>query len=114
MVTGLRLRNEGLAEIFLSDVNQRPYVLRLQGIKRLKCDDFLEGNIILELEIAQGRPIESAQIRELFGLDADEKETLVAEQQRLIASGEAMFVRITPSYGCTLLALCAAAELLPE
>jgi hypothetical protein len=121
-VTGLKSDGRGSAQIFLSNVDGQPFILSLSGVKHLWCDDFRAGNIVYSVKVRHRVHVEVAEFEDLFHSPhpsvateyVEEHNRFVQEQQRLIADGEAMLVVITPSYGCTLLALCSTADLLPE
>jgi hypothetical protein len=82
------------------------YRLKLSGLERLRCLDFREGNIILDVSIFRGVPPPVADLRTLLDLRVKESPEYLDTVANRVRAGELSFVHITPSYGCELLALC--------
>ncbi|HVY52809.1 hypothetical protein FRZ61_37280 [Hypericibacter adhaerens] len=109
-VQGLELQAGNGLRVALRDVAGQAYRLQLKGVRRLLCNDFREGNIILSLSIASRMPPDRGLLRRLLGGTKDE-DRLVAEAAQAIAEGRLALVAIDPSYGCELTALCESAEI---
>lgn len=96
--------------IALRDVTGARFALRLTGLRRLLCNNFREGNIVLSVSIACGVQPDDDLIRRLLGGTA-QAESMVAQTARDICDGRLTLVAIDPSYGCELAALCESAEI---
>ena len=99
--------------------------MKLDGVEAFRADQFLEGNIILHIEVVRGGLGERTDVHErlatLFpaphpsAADAyhDAYEQRLREMERRIMNGDAALVSLEPSYGCDLIAVCANVELNP-
>jgi hypothetical protein len=86
-------------------VNRR-FALVLEGLEHLRCMDFREGNIVLSVEIVRHRKPDAAALHALFDTGAKASTPWIDRFARDVAVGKLTFVRISPSYGCELIALC--------
>jgi hypothetical protein len=59
-ITGLRLIEPTSLRVDVSDWRGNRYAITLTGLQRLKCLDFREGNIILDVEVYSDIYIEKA------------------------------------------------------
>jgi hypothetical protein len=87
------------------DVTNRPWVITVPRIRRLKADNFSEGNIIFEVNIYSGQDCPVNLIRKLQGYLNEGSESLLAGDLKIIAENNWTLVEVTSSYGCELLAL---------
>lgn len=118
-VVGLELLDKGMLRVRLRDVRDQSFNMILTGLRRLKCSEFLEGNIIFDVTIVCGIQPDMRAIRSLMGeLHPDvgsphrENHALVLERcAREVAEGKTTIVTIEPSYGCHLIALCEAVQI---
>src|SRR5262245_25860796 len=95
-IEGLQLEADKRLEIALRDVTGQRYRMRLTALRRLICDDFREGNIILSITIDQGTQPDIGVIRRLLG-GTEQEERIVADTVRSIAEGRMTLVTIAPS-----------------
>ena len=109
-VEGIELETGQGLRIALRGIAGRAYRLRMKGLRRLLCNEFREGNIILSLSIERRMRPDLRWLRHLLGRTKDE-DRLVAEAARAVAEGRLTLVTIVPSYGCELAALCESAEI---
>ncbi len=102
------------------------FELRLLGVEVFRADNFLEGNIVLELEVEQGstskRTYVDARLDHLFPpphpsaaskYHAAHRDRLATAAER-ISNGEAALVSLEPTYGCELVALCSEVHLVAQ
>lgn len=99
------------------------YELRLFDVQRFRANDFLEGNIIMHLEVIKGHVSTwtdvDARLAELLPSPHPSAAlkyhsayaSWLAAISTKIASGEAALVSLEPSYGCDLIALCSDVQL---
>jgi hypothetical protein len=105
-VDSLSLKNNTILEIGIANVNGENYKLILNGLDRLRCLDFRQGNIILDVSIVSGESPDKSALRYLLDLKEDEAPDFLLDKIEKIERGILTFVNITPSYGCEVLALC--------
>lgn len=84
----------------------RRFALVLGGLEHLRCTEFREGNIVLSVEIVRHRKPDPAALHALFDTGAKAPTPWIDRFARDVAVGKLTFVRISPSYGCELIALC--------
>ena len=91
------------------DVEGKHLDLVLQGVERLHASNFREGNIIFDITTGNDiSALDRSELASLFGTEVErlkQAHFLEAISSRL-ANGELLFVRLVPSYGCSLIALC--------
>jgi hypothetical protein len=98
--------------LLLYDSSGGRHALTLRGLERLRATDLREGNIILDVVVRACEVGDSGSLRDLFDLgttDRDEGflENLIARATK----DRKLLVEISPSYGCSLLALCQHVEM---
>jgi hypothetical protein len=113
-LTGIILNEQG-ATVYLCQVTGEEYALTLSGLEALQMEDFRQGNIISMVEVIRGNvPSGHSCLERLFQPphpSADQKyhdahDAVIAKQSARIASGEVSLLKISPSYGGDLLAIC--------
>jgi hypothetical protein len=104
------------AKVFLRDVSGSCFTMALSGVERLKVDDFREGNIILRLSMLAGGKCDADLIRDLYEPSEHDRgaDEFLSRLQERVNNEKLVLVEITPSYGCSLLALCAEVRTAPE
>jgi len=120
-VLGIAIREKSSIEITVKDVQENHYQIRLNSVQRFRCEEFLEGNIIFDATIKSGAAPDDGSLRRLMPAPhplAEQQYHSKAEQyldevQEKIKSGDLAFFEITASYGCTVLALCKAIQIIP-
>jgi hypothetical protein len=105
-VNSLSLKDNSVLEIGIANVNNEMYKLMLNGLDRLRCFDFRQGNIILDVSVVSGESPDKSALRYLLDLKEDEASDFLLDRLEKIERGILTFVNITPSYGCEVLALC--------
>ena len=85
-------------------VNGKPVELRFRSVHYFKCDDFREGNIVLDLEISHAGDIEPKSLGAwLHGNPtASELKALISK----VKSSNWKCVMINPSYGAEVTCIC--------
>jgi hypothetical protein len=121
--------SEGEAVLGLTHVDGRQFNLTLTGVEALSMNDFREGNIILELQVATGSDFEGvglspgdvrATLEVLFTRPHseaaqkyhDDYDASLERQVERLEKGEMRLVILDPAYGAELVAYCASVELL--
>jgi len=84
--------------------------LALQGVERLRADDFRQGNIILDVTVSTGAEIEPDDVAYAYGLESTDGTFLLQTMERLTRERR-LVVRVNSSYGCTLVCICARIEI---
>lgn len=104
------LENDSL-ELKIKDDNGQ-FSIIFKGVKRCRVDNFVIGNIILDLKQFSGysdavKLKESDAFKSLFYLSQSEKERDYFETLLgLVADEKLSYVEITPSYGCSAMIIC--------
>jgi hypothetical protein len=80
--------------------------MTLVSVEYLKCDDFREGNIVLEVTEADPAHIDVSALRKLLHLREDETNLQLQSILDNIRSGTRKFIKVTPSYGSEITCLC--------
>lgn len=101
--------NEGLV-LYCREITGELWKIIIPKLARLRVNDFLEGNIILEIYCYHSDEIEPDLVRKVF--DLSERSEVLYLQNRLneIKEKKYSMIELTSSYGCYLLALFDATE----
>ena len=86
------------------------HTMVLLGVERLRADNFLEGNIILDASVRGGAAVSEDEL--LFALSmneniANERSSAFRIWRERIRSQDLQLFQLSASYGCTLVSLCA-------
>jgi len=120
-ILGVLIQEEKIVEIIVQeDFTRQIFTIRLSGVERFRCDEFLEGNIILSFHFFSGIVPNRDDLELLLGTShpdvaqeyKDRHEAYIAERIRGIAVGERVFVRSYTSYGAEIFALCDDVEIM--
>lgn len=111
----IELPEKGIARLTTENLSGNRFVIQMEGVDRLLCDGFAEGNIVREVRITTGREPDNGPLRRLLGeLHPSVQEPYISKHEkwvdrtrRAIVDGEATFLEVVPSYGCEVFALCA-------
>jgi hypothetical protein len=113
---GIELPQDRVARLTVRNLAGQHFHIELDGLERLRCDSFAEGNIVGELIVTTGRsPPDFALRRLLLGASAPAAPEPYASQHAAwvkgvrdaVVAGEKTFVELTSSYGADVSALCA-------
>jgi hypothetical protein len=91
------------AQLFLRTLDERSFVLSLEGVRMLAFSDIKEGNIIFDLVFRNTAEITHSDIAELFGVGADTPQC--ATLMKAATERGLQLLEINPSYGAQGLAL---------
>ncbi|HTY70008.1 MAG TPA: hypothetical protein VMH36_25360 [Alphaproteobacteria bacterium] len=95
------------AVIGLVDAAGKSYELLLDNLERMRCFDFREGNIVLELTTTTGSTPPLNVMEKLFDLAPETAQpTYLTDRIKKIETGHLTLLHIAPSYGCEIIALC--------
>jgi len=91
------------AKIHFRTTEGEIYEMTLLEVKRLKCDNFLQGNIVLGLYVIDSERKAEFLLKWILDEDpSDYSRRLVQE----ICEGSLCMIHITPSYGCEIACVC--------
>jgi hypothetical protein len=121
LLLAIEVPEKGIARLTMESLSGDRFVLQMEGVERLLCDGFAEGNVVLEIRITTAREPGNDQLRRLLGkLHASVQEPFISNHEKwlertrqAIISGNAAFLEVVPSYGCEVFALCTAIRILP-
>jgi hypothetical protein len=106
-LSGVMLLPGGGCALYISGLDAKESIVTLTGVVCLRVDNFLEGNIILDVVVQSGPNVREADV--LFALSINEKSKhgdFVGVTMDRIRRNELYLVQVNPSYGCTLACLC--------
>src|SRR5258707_9845366 len=104
-IDGILLSDTG-ARIFLRTVSGDHFTLALNEIDALRVNDLKQGNIVFEVRFLEPRQLDSSFVFELYEYSDEHKKTFVLKEwiEKAVQKGLTA-LEITPSYGCTILAV---------
>jgi hypothetical protein len=102
---GMLIEKPGRVRLVVELVTGESVSLIMDGVRRMKADDFWEGNIILSVSVTSGSDLSMADIADAYGESRYNTTYLPKALEEHRAAG-LMVVRVDPSYGCTLVCLC--------
>src|SRR5262249_53568780 len=113
-VDGVVLEGEKRVAVSLRDVSGQVFSMRLIEVEALVCNEFRQGNIILDITIFSGIAPDDDALGSLFGSPHpsvarehhEQHKRLLQDRSDKIRKGVLKLVSIEPSYGCSLTALC--------
>lgn len=79
--------------------------VRLVDVSLFKADDFLKGNIILDVTVLKTSDVDPATLRGMLQPLEESGYMNEASFQRILAHPQVLF-ELAPSYGCEITALC--------
>jgi len=92
--------------IELSDVTGVAYQFILDGVARLRAENFMEGNIVLDLTV-RDQDVDEEDLLFVLSIDSPvENKKWINPVLSRIQSGELRLVQLALSYGCELAILC--------
>jgi hypothetical protein len=108
---GILLENGKKLILNCRDVTNQRWEITISKLRRLSVDNFLEGNIIFEVNVFNGPECSSALIKKVYGLNDPTDTKVIADYTEEAIVKKWTLVELTSSYGCELLAL---SEALPN
>jgi hypothetical protein len=103
-LTGIELHSEHDVRLSIQASARDRYIVALLGVRRLRADEFREGNIILDVTIERGADCDPDLLAELY--DLRDGNPYVATLLSEVRTNNLALAQLNPSYGCRLLALC--------
>jgi len=121
-ILGVLISAEKVIEIIVKSVGGQSFTIRLAGVERFRCDEFLEGNIIDDFHFYSGMAPHREDLEVLLPAPhpevaqeyKDKYEAYILETSRRIVAGKRVFVRSFTSYGAEIFALCRDVEIEPR
>jgi hypothetical protein len=80
--------------------------VRLSGVSHFRCNDFREGNIVFEFECIRSVKVDKSEFKWLLDVDKGEFSDYIDKLCDQVEQGQLEYVKLTPSYGAMLSALC--------
>lgn len=100
---------QGRAELLFQLSDGALVKVVLEGLKNLLCNDFREGNIVLEMFVSGGVNNFESLLEALFPTPAgmlDKHYKFMGLMREKLINGELIILHVSPSYGGELIALC--------
>ncbi len=104
-VRGLLVTNDNRLLVSVAGTDGSNKCLVFHGVERLRCDDFRQGNIILDVTVSSGESIDIDDLAYVYGVEKSNAPFLQSSMDRLQAENR-LVVRLNPSYGCSLVGIC--------
>ena len=104
-VMGIIVDKKERAIVPLEGADGRTLCLIMDGVVRLKADDFRQGNTLLSLSVSVGASLDVSDVAEAYGVNHANQDFLPQAMTRLVNEGS-MVVRLSPSYGCSMVCIC--------
>jgi hypothetical protein len=105
-LVGIMLGDDETTVILLKAESGESYELELRGVRRLRAEEFLQGNIISGLTIRAGSDVSDEDIGHVYRLGDGPKDGEYLKAAKRSTSEEGLLhLEITPSYGCSLHAI---------
>jgi hypothetical protein len=101
---GIVLSEPETVELLCSDVKGHLYTLRLAGLVALRADNFLQGNVIFEVNEYRAE-FPRGLIKRVYGEDAESEPDWLSLRVQELSENSWTLLEVTTSYGCELLAL---------
>ena len=100
------LLSDYCARILLRTVKGDRFTLTLNELEALRVNDLRKGNIIFEVLFLEPKQLEASFVFELYGYKDERKKTFALDEWVEKATRKGLTgLEITPSYGCTILAI---------
>jgi len=104
-VMGIILEKNGRAVLALEGADGRGMCLVMDGVVRLKANDFRQGNTLLSLSVSEGASLDVGDVAEAYGVSRTDQDFLPQAMVKLASEGF-IVVRMSPSYGCSMVCIC--------
>jgi hypothetical protein len=100
------LLSDPSARILLRTVEGDRFTLMLNELEALRVNDLRKGNIVFEIAFLEPKQLDASFVFELYGYSDEHKKTFVLDEWVKEATRKGLTaIEITPSYGCTILAI---------
>ncbi|MDF4004130.1 hypothetical protein P3W33_12070 [Luteibacter sp. PPL552] len=104
-VMGIVLDKKDRALLPLEDVDGRALCIVMDGVVRLKADNFNQGNTLLSVSVSVGPSLNIGDVAEAYGVSTANQDFLPQAMERLASEGFTV-VRMSPSNGCSMVRIC--------
>jgi hypothetical protein len=106
-LSGVVLSLNKQCTLLITDENGEFHRIVLVGVERLRANDFLEGNIILDVTAQTGEGVQKADVFFALSIDDEKRHPVFFDAiMERIRQRDLILVQINPSYGCTFSCLC--------
>ncbi len=104
-IRGILLTAKNSANLLVELTDHTRRSISFNDVKRLRVENFREGNTILEFSVTRGEDIDPADVAYAYDLDMVVDKFLGAELNRL-RQGDWLVIKIEPSFGCFAICIC--------
>jgi hypothetical protein len=112
-VDGLLIR-EPQVIIFIRTEGNEAFALVADDVTRMRVDSLLQGNIIFDIVMRQGRELTRRDM-DIYGFAASpDGEKLANDQLERLRTQNRLALEINPSYGCECFLIAQAVTLIPR
>ena len=100
------LLSDPSARILLRTVEGDRFTLALNELEALRVNDLRKGNVVFEVAFLEPKQLDASFVFELYGYSDEHKKTFALDEWVKEATRKGLTaIEITPSYGCTILAI---------
>ena len=103
-VNGLLVTNDKSLLVSISGSSCGNKCLVFHGLERLRCDDFRQGNIILDITVSSGASLNVDDLAYVYDVESDTP--FLQSTMDSLRSQNRLLVRLNPSYGGSLVGIC--------
>ncbi|MDJ0951257.1 MAG: hypothetical protein QNJ94_20285 [Alphaproteobacteria bacterium] len=105
---GIEIKSDDQIWVLLRTVDQRSMYLCLEEVERFAGSNFLEGNIVLDVEVQPAESINEQRICDLFDFDLsfDRDKVSVDRLVSRLRSSDLKLILIDPTYGFGAACIC--------
>jgi hypothetical protein len=102
LLLGFNLRKNKTVELILADVQGNEFTITLTDVLKIKADEFRESNIVFDIGLFAIKECSTEILEKLYNL---ETKSFVQKIKSIKENEHYQVIVITPSFGCSLIAL---------
>ena len=108
---GVWISPEKTVHLFVRTEDNKPFEIVLRGVKALKLSNIREGNIILDVRLADTDQLTASHITEIYELSDVGKDVQITNLLTSARRASLKMLQLRSSYGAEGAVLCRSAEL---
>lgn len=105
-LTGMRVTDKTL-HLYLTATDKQKFIVTIPNVRRMRADNFLEGNIVFDVTVHQHSELSKEKLRCVYGYNEEEAAKYLSKNMAEIADKKLSLFELGSSYGCELLVLFA-------
>jgi len=106
LLSGIIVSKDKQVDLIVYDAGGKEYLISLRSVKRLRAKDFFEGNILFDITLFRLKSCPMDLLEELYGIDNKSGDSTFIKKLKQTKELEGYhIIDVSPSYGCSLVAL---------